>query len=350
MEPQEKLKVECITLAQTFETFWAFYLQSSGNLFRHECREAAKAFLEAFDELSETEPDLKDGIAEKIARTTASFIDDIVTELRTWTEGSEPFPYADASKSRSMFWSFMSALKGNIVKDLEMKRWPKMTLNFGEALYSADYVKWSGHLPHFVNPESLVKHVSETNTIVVVADIRRSQDLMTYARSSDDFSKRMVDFINNTRNAIKEYGGIFDKFTGDGFIAYFNDAVCKSCNRDYTDAFIEFLQAYSAFAEVHFREWVRHVKKLPDQPVGLGLGADLGIISLQNLNFHLIAVGDTIVWASRMASAAGANDILVNNLLYEQLRNREGLEFAEHGAKTKSGEAFLARKLSFRAR
>src|SRR5207237_1424914 len=119
------------------------------------------------------------------------------------------------------------------------------------------------------------------------------------------------------------------KFTGDGFIAYFNESICKVCDLNYTEAFIEFLVEYGAFAERHFLEWVRNVKKLPDQPVGLGLGADIGVISLQNLKNHLVAVGNPIVWASRFAAEAGANEILVNNLLYEQLQNVPGLEFKD---------------------
>lgn len=87
------------------------------------------------------------------------------------------------------------------------------------------------------------------------------------------------------------------------------------------------------------------MKKLPAEPIGLAIGADLGIVSFQNLNHHLVAVGDAVVWASRMASGASANEILVNNLLFEALRDTTGVRFEERPSKTKSGEGFLAHAL-----
>ncbi len=79
------------------------------------------------------------------------------------------------------------------------------------------------------------------------------------------------------------------------------------------------------------------------------MGADLGLVSFQNLKYHLVAVGEPIVWASRMAACACANEVVVNNLLFEVLNGREGLEFTRREASTKSGEGFLWRVLRWSA-
>jgi len=344
---EDKLKIECIILAQAFEIVWAYYLLSSGHLFEKECRDSARKFLEAFDELAEADGQIKNKLAVRLDDKT----DIIIAELRRWTEPSERYPFGDAGRARLTLWDFFAALKKHIVLDLRIKRFPETALNFGELVFSTNYVKWRGHLPRVAlwnDPDALVQQACSSPTIVLVGDIRRSHDLMTYAMSPDDFSDRLEQFITTAHFTVEEYGGFFDKFTGDRFIAYFNQSICKVSGYSHIDGFLGFLRKYSDFATGHLREWVKHVKKLPDyRPMGLALGADLGTISLQKLNEHVIAVGDAIVWASRLASVAEGNEILVNNLLYEALRNRDGLTFEDRAATTKSGEGVLARALSF---
>ena len=45
-------QIECLVLAQAFETLWAYYIQSGGQLYPSECRSAALLFIEAYEELS----------------------------------------------------------------------------------------------------------------------------------------------------------------------------------------------------------------------------------------------------------------------------------------------------------
>jgi hypothetical protein len=80
----------------------------------------------------------------------------------------------------------------------------------------------------------------------------------------------------------------------------------------------------------------------------LAIGADLGRVSFQSLDYHVVAVSESIVWASRMASAAKAEEVLVNNLLYQTLRLRTDLVFESREASTKSGESFQAWKLGIK--
>ena len=81
--------------------------------------------------------------------------------------------------------------------------------------------------------------------------------------------------------------------------------------------------------------------------VGLAVGADTGGIDFRNVNYHLSAVGEAIVWASRMASVASANEVAVNNLLVSALEGRPSLRLGPRVGRTKAGEEFLAVALTF---
>ena len=65
------------------------------------------------------------------------------------------------------------------------------------------------------------------------------------------------------------------------------------------------------------------------------------------MNNQLVAVGAAIVWASRMAAVARANEVIVNNLLFSRLEGRGDIRFSARPETTKGGEGFLARRLEF---
>ena len=72
---------------------------------------------------------------------------------------------------------------------------------------------------------------------------------------------------------------------------------------------------------------------------------DSGSVSL----IFEVAVTSSILtdFASGLTRFSGtANEIVINNLLYEALRERDDLEFETREATTKSGEGFLAKVVS----
>jgi class 3 adenylate cyclase len=227
-----------------------------------------------------------------------------------------------------------------------------MTLQSVERDYTAGFVRWRGQIPWKAledashEPSTLLEQASSSPSIAVVGDIRKSQDLMTYAADADSFSEHIVSFIEKTRALIDEHCGIFDKFTGDGFLAYFNEDVCRSAGVNFIDSFIGFVREEGEFAASLFDEWGRTVRKLPPSPVGLAMGADVGVVQFRDLRDHLVAVGDTIVWASRMSSVGRAGEVIVNNRLFNALRDRPGCSFEDRTGETKAGETFLSRALA----
>ena len=59
-----------------------------------------------------------------------------------------------------------------------------------------------------------------TSHAILSADIRKSTFLMKEASSASRYAQIMTDFINHSKGVIAAHGGWFDKFMGDGFLAY----------------------------------------------------------------------------------------------------------------------------------
>lgn len=186
---------------------------------------------------------MKDPVALRLGEATD--VEEILIKLSQWASGETQYPYETPYMSRFMFWAFITSLKSLLIIELGLRRFPIMMVTSGEQEYSEKYVKWRGHLPSSVildqDPDVLIREASLTPTVVVVGDIRRSQDLMTYSRSVESFSTRMVEFITQIRLLLNKRHGFFDKFTGDGFLAYFNETICHKAGANYLECFLEFL-------------------------------------------------------------------------------------------------------------
>ena len=331
-------------LTQSFETYWAYFIQSDGQLFDNECRTAASLFLDAFDELSKEDP----GVLDSVASGKHAYLRAIIDPIRKWASREDRYPYMRGLRGRFTLFEFLTCLKCRLIHDLGLRRSPRWAMTSDVILHSERVLRWSAHLPHaslFEDPDAVVQAASESETIAVVGDIRRSQDLMTYCTSPGDFSTKMVSFIEHTRKLIEKHSGFFDKFTGDGFVAYFNRTICERSDLDYRECFLSFAREELEFSAKHFQEWSRTIEKLPTTDIGLAIGADLGVVAFHDMDHHLVAVGKPIVWAARMASAGHANELLVNNLLYAAIEENDDLSFEMRESITKAGEPFVARSV-----
>ncbi len=339
---KNKLIILCLFQAQLFETFWAYYLQSNGFLYEEESHNAARNFLDSYEGLCQIDSKYSNPVILKLGENTD--ISKIINNFNKWINGSD-YHYD------MLFKVFLACLKNELLKDLDISAKYQFSISSIERFYSPQFIRWDSHIPKDVlyrtnDPDTLVLKASNFKSIALVGDIRRSQDLMTYAKDPVDYSSKMEQFITTTRKLIDIHGGFFDKFTGDGFIVYFNEEICKKVDLDYINCFINFIKDEMNFAIPFFKEWVRSIRKCPIENIGLALGADIGNIEFKNIKNHLIAVGDTIVWATRMASICPGNETLINNLLYSLLEDKENISLKQHKGKTKSGENFLAYKLN----
>ncbi|MFZ7134120.1 MAG: hypothetical protein ACOWWR_17385 [Eubacteriales bacterium] len=351
LSKQNKELAELLMSMSNFETFWAYYSMSSGNLYKKEVKELAKIFLKNFDKIYKLYPDIIDNelIMEKMDTTVTDYT--LLKQLKHWAKGTDLVPIDTFIKSKIFLLFFFFDKRWYLSTLLGISRQQKIIFSTEEFQHSERYLQWQPHLPESVMfwyaKDLDEKILSESQTIVVFGDIRRSQDLMTYTVNNEYYEQMMIRFFDTTRKLLNENLGIFDKFTGDGFLAYFNESICKIKNKNYIDCFLDFSKKYIEENYNLFEEWKQHVRKLPEKEIMVSLGADIGLVHFGNFSGHLVCIGDAIVWAERMCSNSLAGEISINNLLSIALKNRKDIKLFPVSGITKSGENFKASKIEF---
>jgi class 3 adenylate cyclase len=167
---------------------------------------------------------------------------------------------------------------------------------------------------------------------VMAADIRESTTLMKESVKFERFALVMDKFVSSVRQGIRRSGGWFDKFTGDGFLAYW--IVQSAPREEYDGRFVQ--TAGDMVHTAHTLIELFHHRVLDDfransrnlsRGVGLSMGLDAGPGYLVKIADELTIVGPPVVGAVRMVTAAAQpQEIVANVFLGERLR--EGQEDA----------------------
>jgi class 3 adenylate cyclase len=164
---------------------------------------------------------------------------------------------------------------------------------------------------------------------VMAADIRESTMLMKEAVKFELFARIMDKFVSAVRRGIGTPGGWFDKFTGDGFLAYW--VVQAGPEEEYQPRFVEAAgnlahTAHELIDLFHSRvleDFRRNSRNLSDG-VGLSIGLDAGPGFLVEIAGELTVVGPPVVGAVRMVTAAaGPQEIVANVYLGEHLHDEQ---------------------------
>ena len=159
--------------------------------------------------------------------------------------------------------------------------------------------------------------LNESQTVVISIDIRRSTDLMLNANNSDDFALFISGLCEGLKKIIISSFGIFDKFTGDGILAYFpifysgNDAILKCCITAQLchDFFTSYYKEYSNKFKIKLK-------------TGLGIGIDYGTTKLLPINDEPTIVGVPVVYACRL-SGAPFGHTYINQPAYELIKQND---------------------------
>jgi class 3 adenylate cyclase len=185
---------------------------------------------------------------------------------------------------------------------------------------------WEERFPR----EQLLDAIIDTTPLqmfVMAADIRESTMLMKEAVRFERFAKIMDKFVSAVRSGIGTPGGWFDKFTGDGFLAYW--IVPTTQKDEYQQRFVEaagnlahtaheLIELFHRRVLVDFR---RNSRNLSDG-VGLSIGLDAGPGFLVEIAGELTLVGPPVVGAVRMVNAASRpQEIFANVYLGEHLHD-----------------------------
>lgn len=155
------------------------------------------------------------------------------------------------------------------------------------------------------------------NAFVVSIDIRRSTELMLKARQPKLFADFVTKVSAQMREIVIRSLGVFDKFTGDGILAFFPEFFSGP------DAGF---RAVSAAAQCHFvfkkhYRANRHCFSAVLDDAGLGIGIDYGPVQLVEIGQELTVVGNPVVYASRMGGAPPGITLL-NQPAFEQVFER----------------------------
>lgn len=180
----------------------------------------------------------------------------------------------------------------------------------------------------------------DCEAFVVVTDLRESTSLMKEAIDLTGFARALHEFTANAHRDAWATRGWFDKFTGDGFIAYWPDLERAAQETRAREA-LEFCRRTQRRFPATMSRFRQNSQNLPVR-AGLGLGLDSGSCRLAMVGGDLTVVGTPVVGAVRMVSAASAGQLLVNVHLGEALTRDfvelPGLRVSRTLAKTKEYE------------
>ena len=158
---------------------------------------------------------------------------------------------------------------------------------------------------------------NESDNAILSIDIRRSTDLMLNANSSDDFASFITGLCEGLKKIVIMNYGVFDKFTGDGILAYFpsfysgEDAVEKCCvtSKLCHDFFLTYYKGNRNKFKINLK-------------TGLGIGIDYGAAKLVRINDEPTIVGVPVVYACRLSNAPSGHTY-INQSAYEVLKGKD---------------------------
>jgi class 3 adenylate cyclase len=167
--------------------------------------------------------------------------------------------------------------------------------------------------------ESFIAAFSTRQELFAVSvDIRRSTDLMLSSIDAEGFASFITDLCGNLADIIKINHGVFDKFTGDGILAFFPTFLSG------VDAGFLALRAadacHRAF-KAHYSKSSRFFQTVRED-AGLGIGIDYGECNLVSVaGGGLTIVGRPVVYACRVAGCPAGRTYL-NSQAYEVIRKQ----------------------------
>ncbi len=148
---------------------------------------------------------------------------------------------------------------------------------------------------------------ASVNAAVVVGDLRMSGLLIREAVSAPLFARYIIGFTEAVRGLATNFEGWFDKFTGDGFIAFW----IYQNEDEIVHTVPGFCQSVMPASDTLIDNLKRNSRNFP-VGVGLSIGIDAGPCELVRVGHAITIVGSPIVGATRMVSGARAGEALIN--------------------------------------
>jgi class 3 adenylate cyclase len=156
--------------------------------------------------------------------------------------------------------------------------------------------------------ELLQSGSTAVDATVVAGDLRMSSLVLKEAIRPSTFARFIVGFTEAVRGLANASGGWFDKFTGDGFIAFW---IPSSARPSDATAIPEFCRSALSAADSLLANLRKNSRNFP-AGVGLSIGIDAGPCELVRVGELVTLVGSPIVGATRMVAGASARQTILN--------------------------------------
>lgn len=352
-ENPQLLKSNLLALVLNFEKYWQSYSLSDGILYAFEVREEAKKIVRLFYVLYGKKARATSKGSKK--EVVDPFVRHFIEEIDKWLDSREKFPRVISKKEYTnrlpfIYQDLFISLESQLQKEIGLPIGLLLSATLHEEYFRRKQMKWAGQIPDDLVGKALdpsfLERMSTSDTLVMVADIRRSQDLITYGLSPDFYREQILGFLDSVREILRDDYGIYDRFTGDGFIAYFNQFVCDQEGKDYYEMILDACKRIQSFAGAYFEKWSNQIRRIPVEPIGLSLGIDSGRVSYKEIEGQFFAIGDACVWATRMCNAGKRGDIVFNNIPYHKIAPFGKGAFSEEiESVSKNGESFKAYRI-----
>jgi len=140
---------------------------------------------------------------------------------------------------------------------------------------------------------------------VMSIDIRKSTELMLKAITPDMYAEFISGLTEGLKSIVVNNFGVFDKFTGDGILAYFPTfysgeegilnccIVSQKCHDFFNDFYKKYYDNFSVVLDT-----------------GLGIGIDHGMVKIVEINNEQTIVGASVVYACRLSGAPAGKTYL----------------------------------------
>lgn len=180
-----------------------------------------------------------------------------------------------------------------------------------------------------VTPRSILPPGLYRDVVVVMADLCSYSSYVRDTRDDAVSRRSLTSFASRTRHRVVNDGGMLYQFLGDSVVGLFGVpevspgylAQALACARGLVDI--------GASVATEWQRQIDQIQPAAGVHVSMALG-DLQVLSLRPFSrTHMGVIGDSINLAARLNTAAGCDEIVVSNMLYQRLPEALHAGFAE---------------------
>jgi adenylate cyclase len=167
------------------------------------------------------------------------------------------------------------------------------------------------------------------DVVVLVADLCSYSSYVRDTRDDAVSRRSLTSFASRTRHRVVNDGGMLYQFLGDSVVGLFG---VPEPSPGYVGQAVECARGLVDIGASVAIEWQRQIDQIQTAAgvhVSMALG-DLQVLPLRPLSrTHMCVIGDSINLADRLNAAAGCDEIVVSNTLYQRLPDSLRTEFQE---------------------